>query len=133
MTRQPTRLVLVVSSDPTRLRAYGVMARDAGSYALAAPLLGRAIALVHKVRPSAVLVDVGLSDGRGLDLVRAMRAVPSLAHVPVVLRGMCGPDERAYLPHDPWTHGVHTRDDAALGALLRDLLEDERDERGVRA
>ncbi len=129
MTRQPTRLVLVVSSDPTRLRAYGVMARDGGAYALAAPLLGRAIALVHKVRPSAVLVDVGLSDGRGLDLVRAMRAVEPLAQVPVVLRGLCGPDERGRLLDDPWAHGVDTRDDAALGALLRDLLEDAREAR----
>ncbi len=130
MTRQATRLVLIASSDPARLRAYGVMARDAGAYPLAALLLGRAIALVHKVRPTAVLVDVGLSDGRGLDLVRALRAVEPLAHVPVVLRGVCGLDERVHLRDDPWTHGVDTRDDAALGALLRDLLEDER---GARA
>ena len=126
MTRRPTRLVLVVSSDPHRLRAYEAMARDVGAYALPAPLLGRAIALVRKVRPSAVLADVALSDGRSLNLVRAMRAVEPLAHVPVVLRGVCGPDEAAHLPHDPWTHGVHTRDDAALSALLRDLLEDAR-------
>ncbi len=126
MTCQATRLVLVASSDPARLRAYNVMARAAGAYPLAAPLLGRAIVLVYKVRPLAVLIDVGLSDGRGLDLVRAMRAVEPLAHVPVVLLGMCEPDERAHLLHDPWTHRVHTRDDAALGALLRDLLEDGR-------
>ena len=126
MTRHPTRLVLVVSADSTRLRAYSALARDAGAYPLIAPLVGRAIALVHKVRPSAVLVDVGLSDGRGLDLVRALRAVESLAQAPIVLCGVARPDERAYLLHDLWTHEVHTRDDAALGALLRDLLEDAR-------
>ncbi len=126
MTRQPTRLVLVVSADSTRLRAYSALARDAGTYPLSAPLVGRAIALVRKVRPSAVLVDVGLSDGRGLDLVRAMRAVEPLAHVPIVLLGVSGPDERAYLLHDLWTHEAHTRDDAALGTLLRDLLEGAR-------
>jgi len=94
------------------------------------PLAARAIALVRKVRPSAVLIDVILSDGRALDLVRAMRAGETLGRVPVVLLGSLGPAERAHLSRDPHAHGLHARDDAALGALLRGLLEDAR---GARA
>jgi DNA-binding response OmpR family regulator len=124
MPRRATRLVLVASSDPACLRARGAMARDTGAYPLPAPLVARAIALVRKVRPSAVLVDVILSDGRGLDLVRALRAGETLGRVPVVLLGVAGPEERAHLSRDPHAHGLHGRDDTALGALLRGLLED---------
>jgi len=130
MIRRATCLVLVASADPARLRAYEALVRDTESYALPTPLVVRAIALVRKVRPSAVLIDVVLSDGRALDLVRAMRAGEALSRVPVVLLGVPGPEERAHLSRDPHAHGLHDRDDAALGALLRGLLEDAR---GARA
>ena len=85
--------------------------------------VARAIALVRKVRPSAVLVDVILSDGRGLDLVRTARRGDSRpCPRRLARRGRAG-GTHASVPR-PHAHGLHGRDDAALGALPRGLLED---------
>ncbi len=99
-----------------RACARGTLARDTGflSPPRAARLVARAIALVRKVRPSAVLVDVALSDGRALDLVRALRAGETFGRVSVVLRGVAEPEERAHLSRAPHALGFHGRDDAAL-------------------
>ena len=117
MTRRVTYLILVVSSDPERLHGHRAMARAAGFYALPAPTLDRAIALARKVRPSLVLVDAGLAEGRALAVVGALRK-----QTPNVVVGELTDQERAQASDDPLVHAYPDGDSAGLTALLRDLL-----------
>jgi len=43
------------------------------------------IDLIARLRPDLVLVDLHLPDGSGLEVAEWMRAMPPLAHVPVVV------------------------------------------------
>jgi DNA-binding NarL/FixJ family response regulator len=69
--------VLVVDDDPVfrglaarTLNASGlVVCGEAGS-------VEAALAAAHALRPEAALVDVGLPDGSGIDLARALTALP---------------------------------------------------------
>ncbi|HEX7640232.1 MAG TPA: response regulator, partial [Burkholderiaceae bacterium] len=42
------------------------------------------VAMIERLRPDLVLVDVHLPDGSGLDIARWMQGVPALTRVPVV-------------------------------------------------
>ena len=84
--------------------------------------IGHALTLAHKARPSVVLTDIALDDGRALSLVRALRAREALRHVPVILLGVPLPDEEKHVADDPHTHVYHDAAEATLIALIENHL-----------
>jgi CheY-like chemotaxis protein len=69
--------VLVVDDDPAFRRLARRMLETLG-FAVAgeADTAASAISVAHALRPDAVLVDVGLPDGDGIALTRALTALP---------------------------------------------------------
>jgi len=122
MATRRFHLILIVSSHPDRLTArYGTI-RQAGYHALPTCSVGQAVILAHKARPSVVLTDITLDDGRALSLVRALRARESLRHVPVILLGIPLPDEEQHLTQDLHTHVYHDAEEATLITLIEKHL-----------
>jgi DNA-binding NarL/FixJ family response regulator len=69
--------VLLVDDDPDfRRLARCLLGGDALAVVGEAETVATAIAAAHELRPEAVLVDVGLPDGSGIDLARALSALP---------------------------------------------------------
>lgn len=69
--------VLVVDDDPTFLAlAIRMLACLGLELAGTAADAGQALEMVHEVRPSAVLVDVGLPDRNGIDLAYELVELP---------------------------------------------------------
>jgi DNA-binding NarL/FixJ family response regulator len=69
--------VLLVDDDPEFRRLARCLLRgDAVAVVGEAASVATAIAAAHELRPEAVLVDVCLPDGSGIDLARALSALP---------------------------------------------------------
>ncbi len=122
MVTRRVHLILIVSSQPDRLTARHGTIRQAGYHALPTGSVGHAVSLAHKARPSVVLADITLDDGRALSLVRALRARASLRHVPVILLGVPLADEEEDVAHDPHTHIYHDAEEATLITLIEKHL-----------
>jgi DNA-binding NarL/FixJ family response regulator len=72
-----SRSVLLVDDDPEFRRLARCLLREDGLAVVGeADTVATAIAAAHELRPEAVLVDVGLPDGSGIDLARALSALP---------------------------------------------------------
>ncbi len=122
MVTRTFHLILIVSSDPDRLNArYGAI-RHAGYHALPTRTVRHAVVLAHKARPSVVLTDSALDDGRALSLVRALRTHEALRQVPVILLGVLLPDEEDLVAHDPHTHIHAAAEEATLMTVVENLL-----------
>ncbi|MGH3664922.1 MAG: ATPase, T2SS/T4P/T4SS family [Egibacteraceae bacterium] len=88
---RPPRL-LVVDDDPSVPAAIAAMLT--GDYDVAAVDSGKAaLEAVHRERPDAVLLDVGLPDQDGYAVTRELRARPVTVNLPIVL--MTGMDDPA--------------------------------------
>ena len=118
MVTRRFHLILIVSSQPDRLSARHGAMRQAGYHALPTRTVSHALILAHKARPSVVLADIALDDGRALSLVQVLRARDALRHVPVLLLGVPLPDEEERIAHDPHTHSYPTAEEDALLALI---------------
>jgi two-component system response regulator len=97
------KIVLVVEDDPGHARlirgalcqSQGTMVTVTGTARGALDALGtRAGNVEHIVRPDLILLDLGLPDGSGLEVLRTIRSVPQLRTVPVVVLS-CRDDETA--------------------------------------
>jgi CheY-like chemotaxis protein len=72
-----SRSVLLVDDDPEFRRLAGCLLRGDGLAVVGeAETVATAIAAAHELRPEAVLADVGLPDGSGIDLARTLSALP---------------------------------------------------------
>jgi CheY-like chemotaxis protein len=72
-----SRSVLVVDDDPAFRRiAHSVLEAFGLAVAGEAETVAAALVAAGALRPDAVLVDVGLPDGDGVDLARALTALP---------------------------------------------------------
>lgn len=92
----PRPAILLVEDDKLLRDSFEILLDDAGYRVLAAATAGRAIELVREERPGIVILDLGLPDRPGLDVVRAIRKDPSLAGLPVIaLTGRVGAGEEA--------------------------------------
>lgn len=88
--------VLIVDDSSTMRSALKAYLREENLVFAEAESAERALALARLLRPSLALVDLNLPGMNGLELVRLLRAEPSLAHVPVLLvTGEDGDDWRA--------------------------------------
>jgi len=117
-------LVLVVSSHPARQATSAATVRAAGYWPLAADTARRALALLDELRPAVILTDAALIDGRAVALLHALRHIPDLARVPVVVRGPLTLDEHHCLANDVAAHG-YPSDADALRFLLTAILRDD--------
>jgi DNA-binding response OmpR family regulator len=65
--------VLVVDSDPDLVASYEVLLRRCGCRVFSARSRREALGYLSRERVQLVIVDVGLADGSGLDIVRIAR------------------------------------------------------------
>lgn len=107
-------VILAVSPDQNVLARQQALARRRGWWTLGAGSVQRALSLLCKVRPTVVLADAALQDGRVAELLGEMRAVPPLANVPVIVLGGLTPGDRRAVERDPYAH----RGDGALSWML---------------
>ena len=85
------RTILVVEDEPAAARVLEIMLQRASYEVTVAPSLGEARKTLQALQPAAVLLDVQLPDGSGLDLAEelALRAKP----IPVIVLSGVGPAE----------------------------------------
>jgi len=85
--------ILLVEDEPLLRRAFRTLLEACGYRTLEAGTAGEALARVADEVPGLILVDLGLPDRDGLDLVRELRARADTRRVPVVaLSGRGGAD-----------------------------------------
>lgn len=89
------RTILIVEDDALLRDAFRLLLEDAGYQVLEAGSAGQAMDLVQSRLPALVVLDLGLPDRPGLEVVRAMRQDPDLRDTPVIaLTGRVGESER---------------------------------------
>ncbi len=114
MTAAPITVALVEDDAGTRERLTAVISQTSALRLVhSAATAGDATAWLHEGRPSVLLVDLGLPDGSGIDVIRHCRRVSPLTDVMVVT--MFG-DEANML---------RAFEAGARGYLLKDGTEDE--------
>ncbi len=87
--------ILIVEDDDLLRDAFKLLLEDAGYQVLEAGRAADALRLVRDRLPAVVVLDLGLPDAPGLDVVRAMRQDPELMTTPVIaLTGRVGERER---------------------------------------
>lgn len=88
------RTILIVEDDALLREAFKLLLEDAGYQVLEAGTAAEAIALSTERLPALVVLDLGLPDRPGLDVVRTLRADPDMQEIPVIaLTGRVGPKE----------------------------------------
>ena len=113
-------LVLIITSDAQRRDTWHTATRSAGHHALPAHTLAQAIFLLGKVRPTLVVTDAELADGRVLALLRHLRAVESLTAVVVVVFGDVTAEEHEHIAADTLSHVRHR--DAPIERVLDEFI-----------
>lgn len=89
------RTILIVEDDELLRDAFRLLLEDAGYQVLEAGSARQALAIALDRFPALVVLDLGLPDRHGLDVVRAMRQDPDLRDTPVIaLTGRVGENER---------------------------------------
>ena len=89
------RTILIVEDDELLRDAFRLLLEDAGYQVLEAGTAARALELATDKLPAIVVLDLGLPDRPGLDVVRTMRGDPDLQETPVVaLTGRVGEREK---------------------------------------
>lgn len=89
-----SRLILLVDDDPDLLIVLAGELRRRGYDVATALDAVAAMTAAVKLKPQAIVLDVGLPGGEGPALMRRMRALPQLAGMPVVM--MSGRDPERY-------------------------------------
>lgn len=89
------RTILIVEDDDLLRDAFKILLEDAGYQVLEAGTAQSAIEVAGDRYPALVLLDLGLPDRPGLDVVRTLRDTPELEDTPVIaLTGRVGDSER---------------------------------------
>lgn len=87
------RTVLLVEDSDAIRDAFTILLEDAGYAVLGAETGAEALRLAEERVPDLVLLDMGLPDMSGLDVVRRLKAAPQTAAIAVV--ALTGRDEEA--------------------------------------
>jgi CheY-like chemotaxis protein len=77
------RVILVVEDDPVFAASLRTLVEDKGYAAAVASTGEQALRLARELRPSAVLLDVGLPDVSGLSVLERLKRDASTRHIPV--------------------------------------------------
>lgn len=89
------RTILIVEDDDLLRDAFKLLLEDAGYQVLEAGSARQALDIALDRLPALVVLDLGLPDRPGLDVVRTMRQDPDLRETPVIaLTGRVGEGER---------------------------------------
>lgn len=89
------RTILIVEDDDLLRDAFKILLEDAGYEVLEAATGGRALELAQERLPALVILDMGLPDRSGIEVVQSMRQDPGLLDTPVIaLTGRVGEEER---------------------------------------
>lgn len=89
------RTILIVEDDDLLRDAFKILLEDAGYQVLEAATGAEALRLAQERLPALVILDMGLPDKPGLDVVRAIRLDPELIGTPVIaLTGRVGEEEK---------------------------------------
>jgi CheY-like chemotaxis protein len=78
------RKVLLVEHDPTLRQAMRLMLDRLGFAVLEASRGGKALSLAEAHFPSLILIDLGLADMDGVDVVRELHRRPGTSRIPIV-------------------------------------------------
>ena len=93
-SRQPDRCewyrgrvpkILIVDDDPMIRRIVDAALRTRGHETVFAADASSALDLAAREHPDLVVLDLGLPDGSGLDVLASLKSVPYLAGVPVIV------------------------------------------------
>ena len=87
------RTILLVEDSEAIRTAFTILLEDAGYRVLGAGTGGEALRLAAADAPGLVLLDMGLPDMSGLDVVRRLKAQDATAGIPVV--ALTGRDEES--------------------------------------
>lgn len=89
------RTILIVEDDDLLRDAFKILLEDAGYQVLEAATGRRALEVAQEKLPALVILDMGLPDRPGLEVVQAIRKDPDLMDTPVIaLTGRVGDAER---------------------------------------
>ena len=78
------RVLLVEDMDDLR-ESFAWLLRYAGCEVMAAPSGPVALAKLNDFSPELVLTDFSMPDMDGIELIRRLRSLPGLAHVPILM------------------------------------------------
>jgi CheY-like chemotaxis protein len=81
--QHPDRLILAVEDDVRFARVLYDLAHEMGFDCVIAPTAAEALRLARELKPSGVLLDVGLPDQSGLGVLERLKRDPSTRHIPV--------------------------------------------------
>ena len=82
-TRARERVILVVEDDPRFARIISGVAHELDLDFVHTALGAEVPALVRELKPSGILLDVGLPDGSGLSVLERLKRDPATRHIPV--------------------------------------------------
>jgi CheY-like chemotaxis protein len=95
MSTKEERPILLVEDDPLLRDALRILLEEAGYLVRVAATAAETLAAVAVETPALILLDLGLPDRSGLDVVRMLRARPGTRPTPIVaLTGSVGPRDR---------------------------------------
>ena len=95
MVTTATATILLVEDDSLLRHAFRLLLEDAGYRIHEAGTAHEAIEKARSSAPDLILLDLGLPDAPGLDVVRTLRLNESMQDTPVIaLTGRVGADER---------------------------------------
>jgi DNA-binding response OmpR family regulator len=77
--------ILAVEDDAIVRTTLQRVLRSEGYDVALAPTAGAGLAECARLKPDAVVLDVHLPDGNGVDVCRAIKADPKLRHIPVLI------------------------------------------------
>lgn len=92
-------IILLVEDDAMLRDAFRLLLEDAGYDVREAGTAAEALAAASETEPSLILLDLGLPDRPGLEVVRILRSKPAMSRTPIIaLTGRTGEaEERACL------------------------------------
>ncbi len=90
------RIVLAIDDDPEALEIIERMLVKAGLSVVTAGSAEDGLRLAHEIRPSVITLDVVMPDMDGWSVLRALKADPVLADIPVVMLTMVDDKSQAF-------------------------------------
>jgi two-component system response regulator PilR (NtrC family) len=118
--------VLVVEDELDMIATYERLLRRHGYLTIAAPSRAAGLAAIEAGTPDLLIADLVLSDGDGLDVVRAARALPRPPPVIVVSGFTSGASRQAAMLAGATAVLSKPFSTEAFTTLVRSLLEDGR-------
>jgi CheY-like chemotaxis protein len=78
-------VILLVEDHPDSAEAFARMLKGRGQYVVTAQNAAAALKLLESILPSVIVLDIGLPDRDGIELLQQLRSQPQHAFVPVVV------------------------------------------------